>query len=201
MKDLSRSMPGTDQVDGRIKRGLRNRQRIVDAVYELVRSGVVQPTAEQIAKQAGVGERSVFRHFHDMEQLRVDMTARVSAEVFELAMPPPPDTGPLRERVEAVAKHRARIYEHIAPFRRATNLDAHRSPFLQKNMRNAALMMRADLQRIFAQELDGADDHLLDHIDLLTSFEAWDRLRVLQALGPRQAQRVVAESLARALGV
>ena len=55
------------EADGRVLRGARTRERIVDAVFELVSEGTVRPTAEEVASRAGVGIRTVFRHFDDME--------------------------------------------------------------------------------------------------------------------------------------
>ena len=59
----------TAVIDGRIRRGTENRKRIQLAFLELLRDGVHSPTAEQVAEKAGVGLRSVFRHFDDMEGL------------------------------------------------------------------------------------------------------------------------------------
>ena len=41
----------TDE-DGRVQRGARNRERILDALLELVRAGELLPTAEQVAARA-----------------------------------------------------------------------------------------------------------------------------------------------------
>jgi AcrR family transcriptional regulator len=62
-------------------RGARNRNYIMDAIFELIQEGLVLPTAEQIADRAGVGTRTVFRHFDDMESLFVEMNSRLEREV------------------------------------------------------------------------------------------------------------------------
>ena len=56
-------------VDGRRLRSERSRQAIVDAAIELMHNGVLVPTAQQISDRAGVGIRTFFRHFTDMETL------------------------------------------------------------------------------------------------------------------------------------
>ena len=55
--------------DGRRLRSERSRQAIIDAMLKLVEEGVLVPTAQQVSERAGVGIRSVFRHFSDMESL------------------------------------------------------------------------------------------------------------------------------------
>jgi len=66
--------------DGRALRGARNRERIVEALLELVREGELLPTAEQVSQRAGVGTRTVFRHFDDMESLNSEVQAAIKLE-------------------------------------------------------------------------------------------------------------------------
>jgi AcrR family transcriptional regulator len=53
-------------VDGRRQRCKR---AIIEAVLSLIDNGVLAPTVLQISQRAGVGIRSFFRHFEDMEIL------------------------------------------------------------------------------------------------------------------------------------
>ena len=55
--------------DGRLLRSERSRHLIVEAMIELIDEGVLTPTAQQVAKRANVGIRSVFRHFDDMDSI------------------------------------------------------------------------------------------------------------------------------------
>jgi AcrR family transcriptional regulator len=181
--------------DGRVLRGARNRLVIVEALLELVRDGEIQPTAEQVAKRAGVGTRTVFRHFDDMESLYAEMDARVTAENLPLAAPEPKRDSPLRERVQALVHERVRIFERIAPFKRAGNLQRPRSRFLQERHSDMNRRLRADAAAWLAPELDAGPESLLDAIELLTSFEAWDRLRSDQRLGRERASRVIEQSV------
>lgn len=66
-------MSVTKIADGRRKRGDQSRRQIVDAMIELVRSGEMSPSAAQVAERAGVGLRTVFRHFDEMEILYREM--------------------------------------------------------------------------------------------------------------------------------
>ena len=59
----------TGAVDGRRARSERSKQSIIEASLALMEEGNLIPTALQISDRAGVGIRSFFRHFEDMETL------------------------------------------------------------------------------------------------------------------------------------
>ena len=62
------SGPATD-TDGRVRRGARNRDALVDALLGLLEDGIPKPTAREIAERAGVSLRTVFAHFDEVESL------------------------------------------------------------------------------------------------------------------------------------
>jgi AcrR family transcriptional regulator len=175
--------------DGRVRRGVRSREAIVAALMDLVGSGVLQPTVQQVAERAGVGVRSVFRHFTEMETLHRAMDARLEAEARPL-LGGPERTGTLAERVQTIVRQRAAFFERIAPYKRSGNLVRWRSSFLQDRHLTLQRLMRADMLRWFP-ELDGASAPVIEAIDLATSFEAWERLRFDRQLGPKAAMSVV----------
>jgi len=183
----------TAETDGRVQRGARNRGRIVAAVVELVRSGIPVPTAEQVAREAGVGARTVFRHFADMERLFAEVTASVVEEARPLFVAPLPDGSP-EERARALVANRAVAYEHIAPFRRSATAIGFRSDFLQQHYAEFTRQMRAQLLD-GVHELRDAPTEIIEAIDLLCSFEAWDRLRRIQQLEATRAAEVLASTI------
>ena len=62
--------------DGRRLRSERSKQAIIDASLELMEEGVLVPTAQLISERAGVGIRSFFRHFEDMETYLPRLTSK-----------------------------------------------------------------------------------------------------------------------------
>jgi AcrR family transcriptional regulator len=178
-------MPSEIASDGRVRRGERSREAIVAALFELVGEGSLQPTAQQVAERAGVGIRSVFRHFADMDRLFAAMDARLRAEVVPLLREEPPP-GTLRERARALVQRRAQVFERIAPYKRSANVQRWRSPFLRARHAAMARELRADLLR-WLPELGRAPEELAA-LELLTSFEAWDRLRSEQRLSRERAE-------------
>ena len=118
-------------LDGRVLRGARSREAIVNAVFELIGEGFAQPTAEQVAKRAGVQVRTVFRHFADMETLYAQLSGRVEREMRPLLEQPSIEGG-LDARVRALVARRCALYERIAPFKHSGALQRAHSPFLMR---------------------------------------------------------------------
>lgn len=186
-------MPPLDaSQDGRVQRGARNRDRIVEAVIALVRSGSPQPSAQAVAAASGTGKRTVFRQFRDMESLFRAVDARIQAEVVPL-VDRSPIVGTLPERATELVTRRARLYEHVLPFRVSGMMHRRTSLTIRRGERALDQWARAQLRTTFAPELGAAPAELLEALDALTSIETWDRLRHAQRLGsPRAAAAVVA---------
>ncbi|MEW6271414.1 MAG: TetR family transcriptional regulator, partial [Thermodesulfobacteriota bacterium] len=134
------------RVDGREVRGLRNRDAIVDALLALVGDGHLVPTAQQVAERAGVGLRSVFRHFSDRESLFAAMGERVFAQAAPILAEPPPKKG-LVDRARDLVARRVQFFERIAPYKRSANLRRAESPFIKGRHQELVRALRADLVR------------------------------------------------------
>jgi AcrR family transcriptional regulator len=160
---------------------LRTREAVVDALMALLEEGRVQPSVEEIAVRAHVSERSIFGHFHDREGLfgavRERQTALLSAEWGEL----PPPSAPLAERLDAFVAHRARIYELIAPVRRAGLLMEPFSDTVRAGLAGMRAFKRDEALRLFGPEL-GDDGSRRAALAALASYSAWEEMRVQQAL-------------------
>lgn len=182
--------------DGRVRRGERSRQAIVAALYELVGRGVLQPTAQQVATQAGVGIRSVFRHFSEMDSLYAAMNGRLEGDAVRILLGGTRD-GSREQRLTGLVRQRASLFERIAPYKRSANLQRWRSRFLADRHRRMQRGLREDLLQ-WLPELAGAPAELLEAVDLVLSFEAWDILRTDRRLSARAAAGVT-ERAVRAL--
>ena len=172
--------------DGRLLRSERSLRSIVLALFELVGEGVLRPTAQKVAERAGVGIRTVFRHFSDMDTLFAEMDARLQSEVVPLVRATPL-AGPLDARVRELVQRRAELYERVAPYLRATDVQRWQSEFLMERHRSLTRNLRADLLR-WIPELRDAPPDVAAGLELATCFEAWDRLRTAQRLTPKRAQ-------------
>ena len=174
------------RTDGRIQRAERSREAIVEALLGLVGEGTPVPTAQQVADRAGVGIRTVFRHFADMESLFAELSERLRAELAPLLRGRAPE-GSVEARLRELALRRARLFERIQPFRRSTQILRWSSPFLEEQLRSDHRELRAELRR-WLPELEGAEPDRLEALDAALSYDFWNRLRFEQRLGPKRAQ-------------
>jgi AcrR family transcriptional regulator len=169
-----------DELDGRVARRQRNRDAVVDAIMVLVESGELEPHLARVAEVAGVSERSIFRHFESRDALIAAVIERQLERVQPLLGDVVGD-GPVDARVHAVVVERARLYEAITPMRRVALRVAERSEQVAAQLQRAQRWSRAEIERVFAAELDArasADRRdALAAASMVTSWEAWDVLR------------------------
>lgn len=177
------------EIDGRRRRGQDNRARIVTAMLELIREGAMTPSAEQVAARAEVGLRTVFRHFDDMDSLYREMSGFIEAELRSIVGRPFTATD-WQGRLAELVERRGEAFERISPFKRASDTVRHRSRFLAGDHDKLATALRELLLAVLPPEI-AADPLKLEAIDLLTSFEAWTRLRLDQGLTPDRACQVL----------
>jgi AcrR family transcriptional regulator len=184
--------------DGRVRRGERSGQAILEALIELVGEGILEPTAQQVAARAGVGMRTVFRRFSDMESLLAQMGARIEAESLPLLLGGAP-RGDLADRARGLVRQRVLFFERIAPYKRAGNVKRWRSAVVRARHARLVRALHEDLVR-WLPELGRAPAAVADGIDLATSFEAWDRLRTEQGLKRERAHAAVERAVLCLLG-
>jgi AcrR family transcriptional regulator len=187
------------QTDGRIQRSTRSRESLVSALLSLVEEGHLQPTGQQVADRAGMNLRTVFRHFDDMESLHGAVHEQL-VRTLRPELEEAPATGSVRERLGAFVKRRARMFERIGPFERAGRLHRWSSSRLQSVHREFIAQLASDLV-LWLPEVASLPAPLRASAELLSSFEAWARLRDEQDLSVRQARAALEAGLARVLDV
>jgi AcrR family transcriptional regulator len=188
--------PAQRALDGRLQRSEASRKRIVRAMLDLIGSGDVAPGAEAVAARAGVGLRTVFRHFENMETLYQEINATITAELRPLAEQPF-NSADWRSQLNELVNRRVRIFERIMPFKIAAEVHRHHSPFLARKTAEMIQEQRAALVRIVPAKVR-TDNGFVEALDLLLSFESWRRLRKDQKLSVARAQRTL-DSLLTAL--
>jgi AcrR family transcriptional regulator len=175
--------------DGRIVRGRNNRRRIVAAMLELVRAGSISPSAEEVAERAGVGLRTVFRHFDDMDSLYREMAEAMRNELQPIVAAPFGSRdwkGSLGEMVD----RRARLFERAMPFKNAADVHRHRSVFLRKDYDTMRSAERSALEAALPATLKN-DKRFFEALDQALSFSTWQHLRRDQNLSQAQARQTV----------
>lgn len=173
------------QIDGRKKRADDNRRRIALAMLELVRAGETKPSADQVAEAAGVGRRTVFRLFDDMEGVYREMHAEMTSRLAPMFAAPFATTT-WRERVDELIERRARMFEEMLPIKTASDAHRYASEFLQDEHRKITKLQRNTMLAVLPQSIASQTDRV-NALELTLSFEAWRRLRLEQKLTTKQA--------------
>ena len=167
-------MSSSPRVDGRTARSERTRSAIVDAHLQLIREGDLRPTADRIAKQAGVSLRALWSHFADMEALFAASGKRV-LELRDAAHRPIRADLPLADRIEAYCKQRAALLEQIGPTAKAAALKEPFSETLQRYRKLHVARIREELVALFP-EING-DEQLLNALIGVSMFPTWSTWR------------------------
>jgi AcrR family transcriptional regulator len=178
--------PADPRPDGRRVRGADNRRKIVNALLKRVEAGSVSPSAEEVAKEAGVGLRTVFRHFADMESLYAEVSERMTAEIRPIIEKPYTDDK-WRDRLEDLIDRRAQVFERLLPFKIAGDAHRHGSTFLTSEHKALVKMQRQALRTALAPARIESGP-LFEALDLLLSFDSWRRLRADQGVSVREAR-------------
>ena len=181
------------RVDGRTARSERTRNAIVDAHVSLLADGEMRPTADRIAKQAGVSLRALWSHFADMEALMAASAQRILDRRDAEHEPIAADL-PLTERISAFCHQRARLSEKIGPAARASTLKEPFSPALQKYRKLHVERVRDEVRALFAPE-SGDDDQLLSALTAVSMWNTWDTMRTPMALTVDQARLILERTL------
>ncbi|MFO6445920.1 TetR/AcrR family transcriptional regulator [Erythrobacter sp. NE805] len=191
------SRPATPRVDGRRARSRSSRAKIVAAMLDLVAAGNVAPSAGEVAEVAGVGLRSVFRHFKDMDALYREMTEAIELQVLPILMRPP-EGATWQQRLFDIAARRARIFETIMPYRISASLRRFESAYLMDDHRR---MVRLETEALAAHLplAVRADEAGVRGLNVVLSFATWELLRRDQNLAPEEAAAVVRRMLGDAL--
>jgi len=188
------------RVDGRTARSERTRNAIIDAHLRLIGEGDMRPTADRVAKLAGVSLRALWSHFADMEALMAASGQRV-LEQRDASYHPIPADLPLDERIEAFCLQRARLLEELAPAARASALKEPFSTGLRHYRKVHVSRVRDELTATFPDEI-GGDEDLLNALTAASLWPTWASWRDAMELPVDSARaaltRVVTAMLAPA---
>ena len=181
-------------IDGRRQRSARSREALIKASLELIDQGLLVPTAKQIADKAGVGIRSFFRHFDDMEALFAAADAHARDNMMNL-FPRGHGHGDVAERISAFLDNQAEAYERLRNIILSTQAQLWRSPTLRQSYARDQAKLR-DIIVSWFPELAGQAPALIEGLDALASFDMWHRLRHHQKLGVRESKDILAALMA-----
>lgn len=159
------------------------------------------PGAAEVAERAGVSERTVFRHFADLDSLFIAAASK-QRPILLAYLGPRPDMKELDKRITAVVRLRSKMYEEISSVRRVAMRLLPINELLASAMKEANRVARSQLADVFANELKQAGKDkamLLDQLELITSWAAWEALRTEIGASPERARRITTDLLTATL--
>ena len=184
--------------DGRRVRSERSRKSMIDAALELIEEGNFAPTAKQISARAGVGIRSFFRQFEDMDQFFAAVDEHTVGSFWESFLHEGDREGELPERLDSILATYAKAFEEHRSLLLATKSLRWSSRVLKANYERYQQISRANKERWLPEISQLASDER-ELADAYLSFEMWHRLRDIQGLSCSAAQTVILKALTRLL--
>ena len=179
--------------DGRRERSRSSRRRIIEAMMDLVAAGNVDPSAAKVAEKAGVGLRTVFRHFDDKETIYREIDELLWT-AYGPAFEAPFRSRSWKERLLELIERRASMYEELAPFRIASSLQRYSSPTLMERYRFMLDKERENLHRILPRHVL-EDERRARAILLAVSFDSWRMFRQDEGLSREETVDVLQQLL------
>lgn len=142
--------------DGRIKRRLRNRKAILDALGRLLERGVASPSLEAVAEEAGVSTRSVYRHFGTVDEAHEEWAAETDRQMAELVSHASGRVlvgASLEERCLSLVLARLALYDQVGGLVRANAVRRRVSERDAKSYDFGRSVIEAQVPERFAPEL------------------------------------------------
>lgn len=187
---MTQSKPDTQQ-DGRRQRTERSRNAIVNAALDLINEGQLTPTAQQISERAGVGIRTFFRHFEDMNQLSKAVDESIRDDYIELTLGGDRQ-GSVAERITHAVEQHADLYDRNSNIILSAAAMRWKNEFLVHNYAKTQRGLRKDLDN-WLPELLEVDRTTREAVDAIASFEMWHRLRGHQGLSKKSSIEIVSK--------
>ena len=174
------------KADGRRQRSVNTQATIVDAMMILIKKGILEPTAQQVADEAGLGIRTVFRIVKDKETLfsRMDEKVRESNQMLYQASP----SGSLKDRIEGLMQIESKGYEVNIEFIKATLANKWKYKTLEENYKKNQLLLKK-LMFTWLPEISQLDSNLQEFLTAINSPNFWIELRENQTLSVEKAKK------------
>ena len=175
--------------DGRRQRSERSQTAIIKAALSLMDEGTLVPTAQQIADRAGVGIRSFFRHFADMDSLFLAADEMLLSS-YEALFEVDDRAGTLSERVARAIDLYGNAFDQLRAIILCTQAQLWRSPKLRENYGWHQKRLRKELE-LWLPEVASLPKDRREALHAIASFDMWHRPREHQGLSPKASADIV----------
>jgi AcrR family transcriptional regulator len=179
--------------DGRRQRSQTSRAKIIAAFMELIEANDPAPSAARVAKRAGVGLRSVFRHFDDMDSLYSEIDdILINQWAPVLAKPYRIDNW--KDQLIELVERRTKVNEATYPYRIMTSMARFRSELLMSNYKRLLKYEKDALNAILPKSVQ-KDKPRSRAILLATSFDSWRLFRQDEGMSNKQVAATMTQLL------
>lgn len=179
-RGIALSLKIVQSSDGRRQRSERSQVAIIEAALALMDEGILVPTAQLVADRAGVGIRSFFRHFPDMDSLWL-AADEMLRESYEVLFKTDARSGTLTERVSRAVALYGNAFDELSQIILNTHALMWRFPKLRKNYAWHQKRLRKELE-LWLPEVAALPRERRESVHAAASFEMWHRLREHQGL-------------------
>ncbi|MAJ94121.1 MAG: hypothetical protein CMH01_01075 [Marinovum sp.] len=173
--------------DGRRLRSITSQNIIVDALLVLLKKGILEPTAQQIADEAGISIRTVFRQIEDMETLFSKMNEKIKYSYKEMIDNTEPK-GDLSERIKDLIILEARVFENNLQYIKSTLSLKFKYKVLQNNYQKVQKDLKIILYK-WLPEVNNLDNSYQTLLNSINSTGYWVELRETQMLSAEEATK------------
>ena len=165
-------------LDGRAARRLTNRQAVISAVLSFLAEDVLHPSPRQISERSGVSERSIFRYFESLDELRLSVVATAFGRVAQYLEIPKSLEASVESRISRIVSDRLTLFESIGFVARAARTRELTNPIAVELQQEFRTQMGDQVAAVFAPELAARPEDeavaLLSAMTVLLSFDAWE---------------------------
>ena len=192
MKIIGFPVDASRSRDGRIVRGLRTRQALIQATLDLVQAGDPEPTSTAIATIAGVSSRALFEHFTGLADLYAAAFDLAVSRAFERGRPVD-SAASLSTRIDLLVMHRSAMFEEWRPVWHFAERVRSVAPAVGLRVIRLRKLLRERLAAWFAIELGTLEPVsqalVLDSLDFAFGLDSWLNMREQLRLSPLDASR------------
>ena len=186
-------MPPTTADDGRRARTDRGKQAAIDALVRIFAQGQQAVTMAQIAEEAGISERTLFRYFTTQDQM-IDAAAKSLFPQLEPYFVQEPPRGGLETRIRALLALRGEFIDKFGHIAGTVELHSRRFETAGELRRGRDELFRLQLEHWLGDARASMSDEAFVMVDLMCGFQALQT--VIGKLGHRAIDTVADSTLA-----
>ena len=179
--------------DGRKIRSELTTNLIIDTVFSIIDRGVQEISFELIAKEAGIGTRTIFRHFNDKEALIEAVNSKL-LEKFESSFPFDKKDETLKNRKISLINFLCSQYSKNENMFLITLKNVWHSNQIYKNVISWNVVAKKYVLQILPEieERNTSEQEIIFHC---LSFTFWEKLSIISNKNQEEIKKIFLTSL------